>query len=87
MVHNLREQEKDEGKKLRTFLIVSGTLVTALNQLSQSLEEKLAIRSLEAENNTWASLRVVRDLVRSGGKRFREKETQWFENAQHDLHC
>ena len=66
MVHNLREQEMDEGKKLRTFLIVSGTLVTALNQLSHSLEENLAIRSLEAENNTWASLRVVRDLVRSG---------------------
>ena len=66
MVNNLREQEMDERKKLRTFLIVSGTLVTALNQLSQSLEEKLAIRSLEAENNTWASLRVVRDLVRSG---------------------
>ena len=66
MVNNLREQGMDEGNKLRRFSIVSGTLVTALNQLSHSLEEKLAIRSLEAENNTWASLRVVRDLVRSG---------------------
>ena len=44
---------------------IAGTLVSTLNQFSHSCAEKLAIRSFEAENNTCASLRIVRDLVRS----------------------
>ena len=44
---------------------IAGTFLSTLNQFSQSCAEKLAIRSFEAENNTCASLRIVRDLVRS----------------------
>jgi len=44
---------------------IAGTLVSTLNQFSHSRAENLAIRSFEAENNACASLRIVRDLVRS----------------------
>jgi hypothetical protein len=69
MVNNLQEEYKCE---IWTFACkIKCTLVTALNQLSHSWAEKQAIRSLDAENNTCASLRVVRDLARSGGAHIR----------------